>query len=452
MLVVEVSFPGGRCYTASSHAPEAPEWPPHPARLYSALVAAAGHGARGIDAKRPALEWLEQQAPPVIHAPSANCQTAPTSYVPPADHNTQQKVVEHPLYRSRKPREFPVAYPLGPPVVRYGWDTEIPESVLATLDDLCAQMTHLGTSHSMVVARAYQGPMPNPTLEPGAEGDDYLRIVVPGRLRELEGLHQRKRQEVRRPPSGFEPLGGYRDRSRRVAAIDGPFETLHVLRLREITYGVESSRVLGRALRNAVLESLEGAPPPAVAGSPECHHVAWLPLADVGHMHARGRVIGLAVALPRDMDSADRVSLLRALGRIQEQGMPLPDGRRVPLTPPDPERLPPVALRPGHWTQPARDWITVTPVIPDRLPRKRNQEARAEAVRDSLVRAGFPVPDSVVPSGRPFWQGTPGIGEYSSARLPRFHAWVRFPEPVQGPVIAGRMRYFGIGLFRPWEE
>ncbi len=450
MLVVEVSFPGGRCYAASSHAPAAPEWPPHPSRLYSALVAAAGHGEGGIGAARPALEWLEQQAPPVIQAPSADCQPAPTSYVPPADHNTQPRVVEHPVYRARKPREFPVAYPLGPPVVRYGWDAEAPETVLDALDDLCTRMTHVGTSHSMVVARAYQGPLPHPTLEPGAEGDDYLRMVVPGRLRELEELHQRPRWQVRRPPSGFEPLGGYRDRSRRAAALVGPFGTLHILRLREITHGIESSGVLTRALRSAVLAALDESAPPAVAGNPECLHVAWLPLADVGHIHARGRVLGLAVALPRDMDDADRLSVLRALGRVQEKGLPLADGRRAPLAPPDPERLPPQALRPGHWTRPARDWVTVTPVIPDRLPRRRSEESRTEAIRDSLVRAGFPVPESVTPSAWSLWQGALGIGEYST-RLPRFHARVRFPEPVQGPVIAGRMRYFGIGLFRPWE-
>lgn len=450
MLVVEVSFPGGRCYAASSHAPEAPEWPPHPARLYSALVAAAGQDEGGIEAARPALEWLEQQAPPVIQAPAADCESAPTSYVPPADHNTQQKVVEHPFYRARKPREFPVAYPLGTPVVRYGWDADISGIVLETLDDLCARMTHLGTSHSMVVARAYRGALPNPTLEPGSEGDDFLRIVVPGRLQELEALHRREHQEVRRPPSSFEPLGGYRDRSRRMAALNGPFDTLHVLRLREITYGVESSAVLTRALRGAVVEAMEDTPPPAVAGSSECLHVAWLPLADVGHLHARGRVLGLAVGLPHDMDQEDRLRLLRALGRVQEAGLPLPDGRRAPLAPPDPERLPPQALRPGHWTRPARDWMTVTPVIPDRLPRKRSQEARAEAIHDSLMRAGYPPPEAVAPSARPLWQGSPGIGEYNT-RLPRFHVRVRFPEPVQGPVIAGRMRYFGIGLFRPWE-
>jgi CRISPR-associated protein Csb2 len=403
-----------------------------------------------VEAARPALEWLEEQVPPVIQAPTADTRPASTSYVPPADHNTQPKVVEHPVYRARKPREFPVAYPLGKPIVRYGWKAEPPKSIVETLDSLCARLSHVGTAHSMAVAQAYQGALAHPTLEPGPEGDDYLRIVVPGRLQELEGLYQREAREVRRPPSGFEPLGGYRDCSRRTPAVDSPFDTVHILRIRGITHGLESAGALARALRGAVMEAMEGAPPPAVEGAEDRRHVAWLPLSDVGHSHARGRVLGMALAFPRDMDGEGRLAVLEALGRVQEWGLPLPDDRRVLLAPPDPERLPPQALRLSHWTRPAQDWTTVTPVIPDRLPRKRNPEARSNAVRDSLIRAGFPTPEAVVPFGHALWQGAPGVSAYTT-RLPRFHAWVRFPQPVEGPVVAGRMRYFGIGLFRPWE-
>jgi CRISPR-associated protein Csb2 len=44
-----------------------PEWPPSPLRLFQALVAASAHD--GLDHMRPALRWLERQAPPLIVAP-----------------------------------------------------------------------------------------------------------------------------------------------------------------------------------------------------------------------------------------------------------------------------------------------------------------------------------------------------------------------------------------------
>lgn len=62
-LEVEVTF------TASQY--HGDEWPPSPARLFQALVAASHHGAHGRmhqAARDGALRWLEQQPPPTILA------------------------------------------------------------------------------------------------------------------------------------------------------------------------------------------------------------------------------------------------------------------------------------------------------------------------------------------------------------------------------------------------
>src|SRR5438094_762295 len=50
-----------------------PEWPPSPLRAFQSLVAAAGARSRGRELSsrtRGALEWLEQQGPPFLIAPS----------------------------------------------------------------------------------------------------------------------------------------------------------------------------------------------------------------------------------------------------------------------------------------------------------------------------------------------------------------------------------------------
>ena len=110
MFALEVGFPGGRFYGASADAPAAAEWPPHPSRLYSALVASACAGGAMTDQQRAALLWLESQSAPRIEAPMADTRPYPVSYVPPGDCNRQKGKIEHPVFRIRKDRYFPAAY------------------------------------------------------------------------------------------------------------------------------------------------------------------------------------------------------------------------------------------------------------------------------------------------------------------------------------------------------
>lgn len=64
------------------------EWPPHPARVFMAMVAA--HYQTGADiAQREALEWLEKQIAPEIHAPDAIPCRVVTHYVPVNDDRSQ---------------------------------------------------------------------------------------------------------------------------------------------------------------------------------------------------------------------------------------------------------------------------------------------------------------------------------------------------------------------------
>lgn len=87
MLAIDIHLLTGRYAAASVSDRTEPEWPPHPGRLYSAMVASwAEHGQDAVE--RAALEWLEQQEPPQICA-SALQHTARrhvvTHYVPGND-------------------------------------------------------------------------------------------------------------------------------------------------------------------------------------------------------------------------------------------------------------------------------------------------------------------------------------------------------------------------------
>jgi CRISPR-associated protein Csb2 len=75
MLAIEVAFLTGRYVATAYNTRNESEWPPHPARLFSALVAA--HFAADATSvpdhsnERLLLEWLERQGAPSILASDA---------------------------------------------------------------------------------------------------------------------------------------------------------------------------------------------------------------------------------------------------------------------------------------------------------------------------------------------------------------------------------------------
>jgi len=67
MLAIEVEFLSGR-YAATAHNDRSlAEWPPHPARFFSALVAVLHENEPVHPVERETLLWLEQQPPPALH-------------------------------------------------------------------------------------------------------------------------------------------------------------------------------------------------------------------------------------------------------------------------------------------------------------------------------------------------------------------------------------------------
>lgn len=66
MLIVEIELLSGRYAATAYNDRSRAEWPPHPARFFSALVAAL-HDNEPVDAtEREALLWLERQPPPSL--------------------------------------------------------------------------------------------------------------------------------------------------------------------------------------------------------------------------------------------------------------------------------------------------------------------------------------------------------------------------------------------------
>lgn len=475
MFALAVEFLTGRYVATAFNDRDRAEWPPHPARLYSALAAA--HFDDPSPDERAALEWLEEQSPPSLSASESFERQVHTVFVPVND-----KAAE-PERRVRQPRTFPSVTPARPRVIFVWPDAVPPQGIPATIDRLAARVVRLGHSSSLVSVRMFEGPT-EPDWRPDDRGQVRLRVVGPGQLRDLEQRFPLHREtEPRVMPATFR-LYTNRPVERAVLSPRSAFsdEWLVFRRVSGISLPAASGIGLARMIRKVILsfadepiaEVISGHRPD---GAPSEHpHVAVVPLPFVGHPQADGSLLGVALVLPRDVPEEHRRSLFRAVARWeqahrqeQEETPPLPvhfgPAGTLVLT-----RLDDLAeqrtLRPQTWCRPARGWVSSTPIALDRNPgdlRSRDPQTLAqaiaaaeEAVRLSCQRIGLPGPADVtiLPSAR--LAGASKVRNYlpfpgGEGRIQRVltHAAIEFAEPVRGPVLLGAGRYVGLGLMRP---
>ena len=192
-------------------------------------------------------------------------------------------------------------------------------------------------------------------------------------------------------------------------------------------------------------------------------HISIFPLPFVGREHAHGGILGIAVAVPREIGEADRRRLLQALAALREEGLKLGAlGKwRLELAGDLAGRD---ALRERVWTGSpagARVWATVTPCVFDRHAKAKDKAAYqaelAESVRQSWerVRESQDVSVEVAISpvsahlGAPAAHEFPRLARKDGSECRHAHAILVFSEPVVGPVLLGAGRYRGYGLCRP---
>lgn len=466
MFAIRVNFLTGRVYSSrleDGDNKQEPEWPPHPSRLFSALVAAWGD--RGCDEwERRAIEWIETLGAPEIHYSEFSIRRLVTVFVPVNDRQGEDVISWR---RSPKSRTMPSAS-LAEPSVTYVWPLASvpPPELAAPLAELLAAASSLGQSCSLVAAeQAETTPRYSQVLRPDANGTERLRVPYPGRLAELVRRYERFRREpvkVHRPGAGKTVLYS------RVGAVDGAavhygiFAEMHILR----RVGGERMPLTGallvtQALRGAVMQHAPQPCPEYLSGhrsSPEepqrseRPHVAFVPVAFVGSAHATGQILGAAVLLPRSLSREERRVCLRTLRGVRKLAM----GRAGAW------ELEPVTgetalfnLRPETWTRASRGWASVTPYVFDRYPKDPSGEEAEEIVRESCLRAGLPAPVKIGLGPVSPLAGTPHAAQFPPAparpgkpRRYHTHVLLRFEEPVAGPVALGAGRYYGYGLFR----
>lgn len=421
-----------------------PEWPPHPYRLWAAMVAVAG--STRTPQQDAALEALAGLGAPVVWASAfseVRCDPEWIVYVPSLKGTMSTK---------RAPRFADRAVRPSVPRVRFEWHGELEPGHFDCLSGLAERVAYLGRAGCFVVphvsAASEDPPDDLVPWEPCASlyADVSLRVPAPGLLAELDAAFAAGLYAFQRGPA---MSVGYRVASPRPGIATGPWQRLVCWRLAAGTLPARFVLTACDALRAAVLATMEDSCPPAISahfpdGTLVPAHAAWLPLVDVGHAHASGRVMGFGVALPLGVPAPTMPETFALMGR------------RFRLADVDLSRRPPWALTPGRWSGPSRTWASATPVTMPWSGGRSNHAVLARALRSACRKADFPDPEATTTQDDPFVPGALPAHLYERGRRsrPRYacHALVRFPEPVTGPVALGPLRHFGLGLFIPVDD
>ena len=130
------------------------EWPPAPARLMAALVAADGTRDRCRVTDGSELEWFEQLPPPVIHAHASPWhQVLQPRYV--VVHRGNAVRSTHQEYVARTGSQVRPGVRVSPRCAKvlYAWDAEAPLHMVTALQRRAARVGYLGASDSPVRMR-----------------------------------------------------------------------------------------------------------------------------------------------------------------------------------------------------------------------------------------------------------------------------------------------------------
>lgn len=478
MLSIEIEYLTGVVRAASDSGAFA-DWPPQPDRLFSALV--ASWAARGADPnERLSLEWLERQPTPRVVASAASPRTVARVFTPPND-DAGTSITILPDRRSRQERRLPACIP-EVSIVQMIWPSEPEVSVFERLAALAGDTSYLGHSASLVRCQAKR------VAEPAGE-IVARRSIYPGRLAELEHAFGAKRRPspgapvpqpiIAAPAKAPQSIFGSdwivfsHSAGTRPDAVAGAIAAKTLLKIVQAGYGIGNAPpwVSGHAPDGSALAT---------------PHLAAVPLLDVGWTWSQGRLMGLALVLPRATEAAARrgrdpdatliapeskeameaeAGLLRALVQMNSNGsgrleltLRLPGGVVWTIArQPDASAA---SLRPERYLGSARLWASVTPIALDRHPKaERDVELSIAA---ACERIGLAKPSKIVAgkhsaisaavsafvSARaPTWTGWRLPASLSGRRLS--HATFEFTEPVTGPVILGAGRFAGLGLCIP---
>lgn len=417
----------GRSATADGHLPE---WPPAPARLLQALVAAAGGNDTELDVLR-ALEAGPQ--PEIIAADRVHPRSTGhlTFYGPsrsmaatwPEDSNDQQTFLGRLQYGSMRHLSANPYSKAAPHVMDHVSDLADPTVIyrvpglstdqVAVLDQLAGKVAYLGRSRDMCMVTAALLP-----VNSGAADDDDL---LAGRV-------------LYRPVRDYRgPSGGRSKQPRRLqgwgTGLVDHLEHTHLLATTTVTPSRHPDHLLPWITYRRVWSATASSETVPIHFVPGLHAHHWNALVDTfpGSVplylphRERAQIYGAVInAVGADGEVVTIPEVLRTMGQILPAYVEAESGE-------------------SRWawntTRPSQDWTTVTPVTGSDNP----TVVWAEIISRLMASTGLDHTEITVQL-KPMPQADTDAA-VSTHRRPGerlWHAEIHFAAPVTGPLCAGR--------------
>jgi CRISPR-associated protein Csb2 len=507
-LLLAIRFHDGRYHGAA-------EWPPSPARVFQALVAAAARGASAPEEAKAALQWLEALDAPMIAAPKARNGAAFVTYVPNNDLDAVggdvRRIDKIRAPKFIRPRLFNSKAPL-----LYSWTFKEAGNGKKHADEICniaQDLYQLGRGVDMAWAHADILSQEEAEHRLAAHGGSIHRpasrgtnatLACPaaGSLQSLLVRHAAasKRFETRTAsaqtkyePNKTKPAGQLfqqppKPRFRQVAYDCPPTRLLFDLSPQGAAWPFTQPAALVERVRDAAAIRVSDAMPPQNAliqrvfvgskqssESDKAERVRIIPLPSIGHQHADRAIRRILVEIPPNCPLA--------AGDIEWAFSGLDVSDINPVTGEVTERVLTGAASQKmleHYgveaEAPSKTWRTVTPAaLPDHARRRRIDPARlkeeaksgaerrseleraASAVQAALRHAGITATlDAVRLQREPFEVRGASAEEFApGTRFSKHQLWhveLAFDEPISGPLVIGDGRYLGLGLMAPAPE
>lgn len=502
-LLLSVRFHDGRYHGVS-------DWPPSPARLFQALVAAAARAATLPPEANAALEWLEKLGAPVIAAPAARRAKGFNNFVPNNDLDAVGGDISRIGEIRAAKRIHPWLFDSETPVL-YAWgfaDSEEAKAQADKIREIALDLYQLGRGVDMAwgwgeilateeVLRerldAYPGVIHRPSR--GADGN-ALACPQQGSLASLI-LRQRKGCErfetltaptlTKKEPGETKMTGQLfkqppKPRFRQVAYDCPPTFLLFDLKGPDAPWPQSEIAALAERIRDCAAHRLQQALPDQAdriekvfvgkqsTEADKAARIRILPLPSIGHAHANQSIRRVLIEIPPNcLISGPDIEWAFS-------GLPLIDDNTGEVL----LELVSAASRTmlKHYGVEAEKcsslWRTVTPaalpaarrrIDPKRLrdeakggaERAKEESAAAAAVFQALRHVGVTAPVASVRVQRePFEaKGARAESFAPGTRFPKEKLWhteIAFTESLTGPLVIGDGRYLGLGLLRPVKD
>lgn len=481
------------------------DWPPSPARLFQALVAAAGLGGALREAERTALKWLEEQRAPIIAAPRASQPRRGVLFYMP--NNDTDRIEGDPLKTAKIRTATKIFRPyFFDPVIPFVYVWSVgrraeDQQNAEVIRSLAECLYQLGRGIDMAWAWGEMledseldellAAHPGRVFRPSKGGDGIvLPAPCPDSLVSLDrrylayGTRFSYRREgngvkvvFRQPPKPrFQPIAYDCPPSRQLFELRDP--------VAEGTFApwpLNRAYQLVVALRDAAVERLKRAMPAHAAdidrvlvgrkpdgtndGLPE-NRVRIIPLSSVGHIHADHQIRRVLVEVPPSC-SLGPDDVQWAFSGLDIVASDTGEALATLLRTDDGDFLRNYGVEDDS---PRRLWRTVTPAaLPESAQRRRidparkDQEAKAgterkqeqvhaaAAVCQALRHEGVRLrPEIIRVQREPFDANGERAETFAEdTRFSKHQLWhveVEFRDSVQGPLVIGDGRFLGLGI------